>query len=182
MIQQTQNNISFGSKLAPTKTLKRVISDAYIGELASEDTAVLNKAIKSLINDGKNDIIEITEKTKGYTRFLETSVNDTIKLSSKIFSPNYREKSYQILRTLKVLAKERNPKLNFNELSTNEINALKPELKVLQDIVNEQKPTPDMFNIFDKISDIRAIMDMKRHRTNLDDLHDLENKIFDKNI
>lgn len=146
----------------------------------SEDTAVLNKAIKSLLNNGENDIIEITEKTRGYTTFLETSVNATIKSSNEFLSANYRDKSYKILNTLKDLAKERNPKLEFNdELSTNKINALKPELKRLKNIINEQKPAPDMFNIFDKISDIRAQMDINRHRTNLNELHDLENKIFD---
>ena len=182
MIQQTQNNISFGSKFKPTKTLRNVIKDAYAGNFYVEDTAVLTRAINSLINDGKNDVIEITEKTQGYTSFIETLVNGIVKSTENIYSASHTERNRGILRAVRNLAAVRNPKLNFNTLSKNEIISLKPELKGLQDIVNRQKAASDMYNIFDKISDIRARMDMKRHKTNLKDLHGLENKIFDKNI
>ena len=155
------DNLTFGSMIKPTSALKTAFSDVTTGEFSAGNSRALTRCLDSLLKDGKNDTIEISDRIAyGGRSFIETFVNGKSVVREEYDPMVYPSKGRMVLLNLKKLVAQRNPKFDCDTLGGYEIKAAK-----------EGFNDPALKNDKNKIS-------QKIYRANSERLENIRTEIF----
>ncbi|MBE7709462.1 MAG: hypothetical protein E7Z93_03325 [Cyanobacteria bacterium SIG32] len=177
-----QNNISFGSQLKPTRTLKQGFNLLRNNQYHHPyDYHNFANSVEAILNDGSDDVIEITKNnTKG---ILMAKVNGKIILTERDYADNAYGKGKIFIGFLTSLANQRNPKVDILELSDYEREeVIKP---IVRDLVNLtfNKQNNNSNSLLYEYLDVAENIKNKICEANFKKIFEtLEPKIFNDNI
>ncbi len=191
------NPINFKSRIVPTEHLKNIIDNAAVNVMAAE-TADYGRgviiALNSLLNDGKNDTIQFAshkETGLGYNTPLGTDVfvNGNIVMDNYVddlFKEEYEidkeidscfdeiafNKECAEVALLRFTEDRTNEKIDWNCLSEQELEKIKPFIKDIQSI------DPKSHTIVSKIKDNLKKIDKTLFENSLNELQRIKENIF----
>ncbi|MCM1339258.1 MAG: hypothetical protein NC191_06275 [Muribaculaceae bacterium] len=138
-------NISFGSRFVPTEPLRKMFYDTvnHSNCYSKQEKREVINAIQALLNDGKDDVIEILGRR--YDKEVVVNVNGKKGASSDMLGQYFLALGKSVANSICELAKKRNKnidlqkKLNFEDpisqnLKKKLINFVNKERNSLQDI------------------------------------------------
>jgi hypothetical protein len=169
------NSISFGSKILPNETLKTSINYIKKGVVPSGNFV---KSLDSLLNDGKKDIIEITQKQeKGKRPAIVAKVNN-----KEIISCGYNEnenidKVRSVRYCILELAAKRNPKLALKNMTNYEQKIISSALEDLNNQIITKKIN-DIKKIPQILDETKIKIQEQLAKLTTDRLDELQLKIF----
>ncbi len=106
------NNVSFGSSFVRTEPLRKMFYDsASCGYFGNNTKREIINAIESLLNDGKDDVIEISGKRFG--KEVIARVNGRKRASSDILGESFSALGHSVADSICKLAKKRDKNIDL---------------------------------------------------------------------
>lgn len=142
MVNVQNNNIAFGSRFAPTEPLRKMfydINSSMSGDIMPGKT--ITNALEALLNDGKDDIIEITGNRFGNK--VTAKVNNEEIVSSCIEDLSFKALGNAVRNVIVSLAEKRNENLNIYKALNFEDKIVKTHKRKVIDYVNKPETSLD---------------------------------------
>ena len=168
MVNIQNNNIAFGSRFAPTEPLRKMFYD--INSSISDDIMpgkAITNALEALLNDGKDDIIEITGSR--FRNKVTAKVNNEEIVSSCVDCTPFKALGNAVRSVIVSLARKRNENLNIYKALNFEDKIVKTHKRKVIDYVNKPETSLDDIISFTTKQQFNIISNIKKaNRKKLD--------------
>lgn len=145
------SNVSFGSSFVRTEALRKMFYDSMAGHHSCNSKRETINAIESLLNDGKDDVIEILGNR--YDGQIVTRVNGKKIASDPIWGTDFDALGDSVRASICSLAKKRNKHINLQKELNFENNIhQKFKNQLINYISNEKNSLKDVSEYVQKIN------------------------------
>ncbi len=145
------NNVSFGSRFVPTEPLRKMFYDSASGYFNNNTKRGIINAIESLLNDGKDDVIEISGKR--FDKEVIARINGRKIASSIIIGEDFPALGYSVVESICALARKRSKNIDLQQrLDFEDAIILNLKKKLVNYICKEENSLKDASEYAQKIN------------------------------